>query len=45
VRDAIAGVISLRPRETKPPLIKKLDTDASPVSAWCCRNEDTARAV
>ncbi|MDX1981834.1 MAG: efflux RND transporter permease subunit, partial [Bryobacteraceae bacterium] len=31
VRDAVATVISLLPRDTKPPLIKKLDADSSPV--------------
>lgn len=31
VRDAVATVTSLLPRDTKPPLIKKLDADASPI--------------
>lgn len=31
VRDAVASVISLLPRDAKPPLIKKLDADSSPV--------------
>src|SRR5215210_5170678 len=30
VRDAVATASSLLPRETKPPLIRKLDADASP---------------
>ncbi len=31
VRDAVASVISLLPRDAKPPLIKKLDADTSPI--------------
>src|SRR5205809_5806118 len=31
VRDAVAGTIALMPRDAKPPLIRKLDADASPI--------------
>src|SRR5437868_8866212 len=45
VRDAIAGVISLLPREAKPPLIKKLDTDASPVVSLVLAGSRTPREL
>jgi HAE1 family hydrophobic/amphiphilic exporter-1 len=31
IRDAVATVVNLLPREARPPLIRKLDTDASPI--------------
>ncbi len=45
VRDAIAGVISLLPRDAKPPLIKKLDTDASPVMTLVLAGQRTPREL
>jgi hydrophobic/amphiphilic exporter-1 (mainly G- bacteria), HAE1 family len=45
VRDAVAGVVSLMPREAKPPLIKKLDTDASPVMTIVLAGQRTPREL
>src|SRR2546430_4990117 len=45
VRDAIAGVINLLPKDTKPPLIKKLDTDASPVVSMVIAGSRTPREL
>ncbi|MBM3794693.1 MAG: efflux RND transporter permease subunit [Acidobacteria bacterium] len=45
VRDAVAGVISLLPRDAKPPLIKKLDTDASPVMTIVLAGDRTPREL
>lgn len=45
VRDAVAGVISLLPRDAKPPLIKKLDDDASPVLSLVLSGNKTAREL
>jgi len=45
VRDAVAGVISLLPRDAKPPLIKKLDTDASPVLSLVLSGDKTQREL
>ena len=44
VRDAVATVISLLPRDAKPPLIKKLDTDASPIVSLVLAGTRTPRA-
>src|SRR5262245_8933011 len=45
VRDAVATVINLLPRDTKPPLIKKLDTDASPVVSLVLAGPRTPREL
>jgi hydrophobic/amphiphilic exporter-1 (mainly G- bacteria), HAE1 family len=45
VRDAVATVISFLPRETKAPLIKKLDTDASPVVSLVLAGSKTPREL
>ena len=45
VRDAVAGVISLMPRDAKPPLIKKLDTDSSPVITLVLAGQRTPREL
>ncbi len=45
VRDAVAGVISLLPRDAKPPLIKKLDTDASPILSLVLSGDRTQREL
>ncbi|HTM52022.1 MAG TPA: efflux RND transporter permease subunit [Bryobacteraceae bacterium] len=45
VRDAVAGVISLLPRDAKPPLIKKLDTDSSPVISLVVAGNKTPREL
>jgi len=45
VRDAVATVISQLPREAKPPLIKKLDTDASPVVSLVLAGSKTPREL
>jgi hydrophobic/amphiphilic exporter-1 (mainly G- bacteria), HAE1 family len=45
VRDAVATVISLLPRETKPPLIRKLDADASPILTLVVSGNRTPREL
>ncbi len=45
VRDAVAGVISLLPPDAKPPLIKKLDTDASPIITLVLTGNRTGREL
>ena len=45
VRDAVAGVVSLMPRDAKPPLIKKLDTDSSPVVTLVLAGQRTPREL
>src|SRR5258706_6686444 len=45
VRDAVATVISLLPRDAKPPLIKKLDTDSSPVVSLVLAGNKTPREL
>jgi HAE1 family hydrophobic/amphiphilic exporter-1 len=45
VRDSVAGAISLLPRDAKPPLIKKLDTDASPILTLVLSGNKTAREL
>ncbi|MBI3695895.1 MAG: efflux RND transporter permease subunit, partial [Acidobacteria bacterium] len=45
IRDAVATVISLLPRDAKPPLIKKLDTDASPVMSLVLSGQRTQREL
>lgn len=45
VRDAVAGVISLLPRQAKAPLIKKLDTDASPILTLVLTGQKTPREL
>jgi len=45
IRDAVASVISLLPRDAKPPLIKKLDTDASPILTLVLSGNKTAREL
>jgi HAE1 family hydrophobic/amphiphilic exporter-1 len=44
-RDAVAGVLSLLPRDTKPPLIKKLDPDASPIVSLVLSGSKTSREL
>jgi HAE1 family hydrophobic/amphiphilic exporter-1 len=45
IRDAVAGVITLLPREAKPPLIKKLDADSSPVLTLVLAGSKTPREL
>jgi HAE1 family hydrophobic/amphiphilic exporter-1 len=45
IRDAVATVISQLPKEAKPPLIKKLDTDASPVVSLVLAGSKTPREL
>ncbi|HYI97579.1 MAG TPA: efflux RND transporter permease subunit [Bryobacteraceae bacterium] len=45
VRDAIATVIALLPRDAKPPLIRKLDTDASPILTLVVSGTRTPREL
>src|SRR4051794_27678185 len=45
IRDAVAGVISLLPKEAKPPLIKKLDTDSSPIISLVIAGNKTPREL
>lgn len=45
VRDAVATVISLLPRDAKPPLIKKLDAEASPVVTIVLSGNKTPREL
>src|SRR6185295_6319332 len=45
VRDAVATVISFLPREAKAPLIKKLDTDASPIVSLVLAGPKTPREL
>src|SRR5713101_2323225 len=45
VRDAVASVISLLPRDAKPPLIKKLDSDASPIMSLVLSGNKTQREL
>src|SRR5713226_5663308 len=45
VRDAVATVISLLPRDAKPPLIKKLDADASPIMTIVVAGSKTPREL
>ncbi|MEO7649643.1 MAG: efflux RND transporter permease subunit, partial [Bryobacteraceae bacterium] len=45
VRDAVAAVISLLPRDAKPPIIKKLDTDSSPVMSIVVSGPKTPREL
>lgn len=45
VRDAVAGAISLLPSDAKPPLIKKLDADASPILTLVLSGTRTPREL
>lgn len=45
VRDAVATVLSLLPRDAKPPLIRKLDTEASPILSLVLSGTKTAREL
>jgi hydrophobic/amphiphilic exporter-1 (mainly G- bacteria), HAE1 family len=45
VRDAVATAIALLPRDTKPPLIRKLDADASPILTLVVSGPRTAREL
>ncbi|MBM3735892.1 MAG: efflux RND transporter permease subunit [Acidobacteria bacterium] len=45
VRDAVASVISLLPRDAKPPLIRKLDADSSPVLSIVLTGPRTQREL
>lgn len=45
VRDAVASVVSLLPRDAKPPLIKKLDTEASPILSLVISGSRTPREL
>lgn len=45
VRDAVATVISLLPRDAKPPLIRKLDAEASPIISLVLSGSRTPREL
>lgn len=45
VRDAVAAAITLLPRDTKPPLIKKLDSDSSPILTLVLAGNKTPREL
>lgn len=45
VRDSVAGAITLLPRDTKPPLIKKLDADSSPIMTMVLAGERAPREL
>jgi HAE1 family hydrophobic/amphiphilic exporter-1 len=45
IRDAVATVISLLPRDAKPPLIKKLDADSSPIMSIVLSGNRTPREL
>ncbi|MBI1357873.1 MAG: MMPL family transporter [Acidobacteria bacterium] len=45
IRDAVAGAITLLPRDTKPPLIKKLDADSSPILTLVLSGDKTPREL
>lgn len=45
VRDAVAAAITLLPRDTKPPLIKKLDSDSSPILTLVLAGDKTPREL
>ncbi|MCC6388975.1 MAG: efflux RND transporter permease subunit, partial [Bryobacterales bacterium] len=45
IRDAVATVISLLPRDAKPPLIRKLDTEASPILSLVVSGPRTPREL
>lgn len=44
-RDAVASVLALLPRQAKPPLIKKLDADASPILTLVLTGQKTGREL
>ncbi len=44
-RDAVATVLALLPRDAKPPLIKKLDTDSSPIMSLVISGTITPREL
>ncbi|MBI4904656.1 MAG: efflux RND transporter permease subunit [Acidobacteria bacterium] len=45
VRDAVATVLALLPRDAKPPLIRKLDTEASPIVSLVLSGVKTPREL
>jgi HAE1 family hydrophobic/amphiphilic exporter-1 len=45
VRDAVAAALPLLPRDAKPPLIKKLDADASPILTLVLSGSRTPREL
>jgi len=45
VRDAVATIIARLPRDVKPPLIRKLDTDASPVMTLVLTGDKSEREL
>ena len=45
IRDAVATVINLLPKDAKPPLIKKLDADASPALTLVLSGSKTPREL
>ncbi|MEZ5356225.1 MAG: efflux RND transporter permease subunit [Bryobacteraceae bacterium] len=45
VRDAVSSVLSLLPRDAKPPLIRKLDTDSAPILTIVLTGNKTAREL
>ncbi|MBL8211148.1 MAG: efflux RND transporter permease subunit, partial [Bryobacterales bacterium] len=45
VRDAVATVIALLPRDAKPPLIRKLDTESSPILSLVLSGSRTPREL
>ena len=45
VRDAVASAIAFLPRDAKPPLIRKLDADASPILTLVVSGDRTPREL
>lgn len=45
VRDSIASIVAQLPRDAKPPLIKKLDADASPIMTMVLYGDKTGREL
>lgn len=45
IRDAIASIVAQLPKDAKPPLIKKLDADASPIMTLVLYGEKTGREL
>jgi HAE1 family hydrophobic/amphiphilic exporter-1 len=45
VRDAVASVLSLLPRDARPPLIRKLDTDTAPILTLVVHGDKTQREL
>ncbi len=45
IRDAVAGAVNLLPRDARPPLIKKLDADSSPILSIVLAGDKTPREL